>query len=212
MEEKKLTEKESLALIAEMIQKTKERIGLNHGKPLLLWGYTAVCTAVLVYAALMLTQSPKAMCLWALIPLVGWPLQRRFIRRETQTKGAAKSYIDAASDRLWLLVSFSEAIAFVICAGFACFGYRVWIILFLYSLIAVGAASTAQGILIRENSLIFGGLAGVAGGLIITGCLIAQIPLAVSWVWPLFIACFALMTIIPGHILHYKSRRVCSAT
>lgn len=210
MEEKNLTEKESLALIAEMIRKTRKRTGLDCGKPLILWGYTSVCTALLVYAALLLTRSPKSMALWMLIPLVGWPLQYRFVKREKAANGEAKSYIDSVSDRLWLFVSFSELIAFAICAGFAYFEYRVWIIMFFYSLIAVGSAATVQGIVIRENSLIAGGLTGVAGGLIITGCTIADIPLNVSWVMPLFIACFAMMTIIPGHLINHKSKRLCS--
>ena len=72
MEEKKLTEQESLALIAGMIQKTKQRTGLDSGTPLLLWGYTTAITAVLVHATLILTQSHKSMLLWLLIPLIGW--------------------------------------------------------------------------------------------------------------------------------------------
>lgn len=211
MEERNLTEKESLALIAGMIQKTKKRTGLDHGKPLLLWGYTAVCTSVLVYAALMLTHSHKSMLLWLLIPLVGWPLNYRFARREMETNGEAKSYTDIITDRLWMAVMFSELIAAAICSGFACFGHHcVWILMFIYSLIAVGSASTAQGIIIRENSLIAGGLIGVAGGLFITACKIADIPLNASWAMPLFVVCFVMMTVIPGHIINSKAKRVCS--
>ena len=151
------------------------------------------------------------MWLWWLIPIVGWPLQYRFVGREKRTNGEAKSYIDTVSDRLWLLVSLSELIAFVLCAGFAGFGHCVWILMFLYSLLAVGAASTAQGIILRENSLVFGGLSGVAGGLFITACCIARLPLNASWMWPLFIACLVLMAVVPGHILNCKARRVCSA-
>ena len=209
MEEKNLTEKESLALIAEMIQKTKNRTGLDSGTPLLLWGYTTAFTAVLVYAALMLTQSPKAMALWLLIPLIGWPLQNRFVRHKKETSGEAKSYVDIVSDRLWMLLTFSELIAFAICSGFAYFGYSVWIIMFLYSLIAVGSGATVQGIVIRENSLVLGGLTGVAGGIFITGCIISDIPLYAAWMMPLFIACFVMMTIIPGHRINCKAKRVC---
>ena len=212
MEEKMLTEKESLALIAGMIQKTKQRTGLDSGTPLLLWGYTTAITAVLVFAALMLTRSHKSMMLWFLIPLVGWPLQHRFVSRKKETLGEAKSYTDIISGRIWLFTSLSELIAFAICAAFACFGHHcVWIMMFIYSLIAVGSASTAQGIIIRENSLVAGGLVGVAGGLVVTACKIALIPLNAAWVMPLFIACFVMMTIVPGHIINRKARRLCSA-
>ena len=212
MEEKKLTEQESLALIAGMIQKTKQRTGLDSGTPLLLWGYTAVITAVLVYIVLMLTQSHKSLLLWTLIPLVGLPLNHRFISRKKRTGGEAKSYTDIITDRLWMFVMFSELIAVAICSGFACFGHHcVWILMFIYSLIAVGSASTAQGIIIRENSLVAGGLIGVAGGLVVTACKITQIPLNAVWVMPLFVVCFVTMTIVPGHIINRKARRVCSA-
>ena len=212
MEEKKLTEQESLALIAGMIQKTKQRTGLDSGTPLLLWGYTTAITAVLVLIVLMLTKSPKSMMLWFLIPLVGWPLQHRFASRKKETGGEAKSYTDIISGRIWLFTTLSELIAFAICAGFSCFGHHcVWILMFIYSMIAVGSASTAQGIIIRENSLVAGGLIGVAGGLFVTGCKIADIPLNAAWVMPLFVICFVMMTIVPGHIINRKARRVCFA-
>ena len=211
MEEKNLTEKESLALIAGMIQKTRQRTGLDRGKPLLLWGYTSVFAAVMVYAALMITYSPKAMLLWMLIPLIGLPLQYRFLAHEKRTKGEAKSYTDIITDRLWMFVMFSELIAVAICSGFACFGYHcVWILMFIYSLIAVGLASTAQGIIIRENSLVAGGLVGVAGGLVIAACKIVGIPLNAAWTMPLFVVCFVMMTIIPGHIINHKAKQLCS--
>ena len=212
MEEKRLTEKESLALIAGMIQKTKQRTGLDSGTPLLLWGYTTAITAGLVHATLLLTQSHKAMLLWLLIPLVGWPLNHRFVRREKAAGGEAKSYTDFITDRLWMTVMFSELIAAAICAGFSCFGHHcVWVLMFIYSLMAVGSASTAQGIVIRENSLVAGGLVGVAGGLLVTACKIAQVPLNAAWVMPLFVVCFVMMTVIPGHIINRKARRLCSA-
>ena len=210
MEERNLTEKESLALIAGMIQKTKKRTGLDRGKPLLLWGYTSVFAALAVYAALMITYSHKAMLLWLLIPLIGWPLQLRFADKKKETGGEAKSYTDIITDRLWMFVMFSELIAVAICLGFAYFGHNcVWILMFIYSLIAVGLASTAQGIIIRENSLVFGGLIGVAGGLFIAACKIANIPLSAGWTMPLFVVCFVMMTIIPGHIINHKAKQLC---
>ena len=46
MEERKLNEKESLELIAQMIQNTKNRMETNCGMPFLLWGYTTVFTSL----------------------------------------------------------------------------------------------------------------------------------------------------------------------
>ena len=42
MEEKKLNEQESLALITSMINDTRERLAENSGRPFLIWGYTSI--------------------------------------------------------------------------------------------------------------------------------------------------------------------------
>ncbi len=64
MEEKKLTEKESLELIAEMIRNTKSKLELGDGNILLLWGYLSVGVAAMVYFAGMLTHSVYTNWLW----------------------------------------------------------------------------------------------------------------------------------------------------
>ncbi len=47
MEERKLNEKESLELIAQMIQNTKNRLETNCGMPFLFWGYTTLFVSLL---------------------------------------------------------------------------------------------------------------------------------------------------------------------
>ena len=49
MEERKLNEKESLELIAQMIQNTKNRLETNCGMPFLFWGYTTLFVSLLVW-------------------------------------------------------------------------------------------------------------------------------------------------------------------
>ena len=208
MKEKNLTEKESLELITEMIANTKKRFGLDRGKSLLVWGYTTTCAAILVYVTLMFTGSVKAMLWWALIPLAGWPLQYKVLGSLKQAQGEAKSFIDTASNRLWLLISMSELIAFFICLGFHLYGLNVWIIMFFFSLIIVGSAAVAQGILIRETSLTAGGLFSIAAGLFICAVAGSHSQLNLSWMMPLFIVSFAMMTIVPGHIINYKANKV----
>ncbi len=52
MEEKKLTEKESLELISAMIARTKERYMLGDGNIMLLWGYLTVAVSVAIWILL----------------------------------------------------------------------------------------------------------------------------------------------------------------
>ena len=48
MNDRVLNEKESLELIAQMIQNTKSRMTLNSGAPFLIWGYTTIIVSLLV--------------------------------------------------------------------------------------------------------------------------------------------------------------------
>ena len=64
MEERKLNEKESLELIAQMIQNTKNRMETNCGMPFLLWGYTTVFTSLLVWLLVTYTQNNNWQYLW----------------------------------------------------------------------------------------------------------------------------------------------------
>ena len=71
MEERKLNEKESLELIAQMIQNTKNRMETNCGMPFLLWGYTTVFTSLLVWLLVTYTQNNNWQYLWFMLPIIG---------------------------------------------------------------------------------------------------------------------------------------------
>ena len=70
MEERKLNEKESLELIAQMIQNTKNRLETNCGMPFLFWGYTTIFVSLLVSGS----NYPE---LLLAIPMVLTPHHRR---------------------------------------------------------------------------------------------------------------------------------------
>lgn len=71
MEERKLNEKESLELIAQMIQNTKNRMETNCGMPFLLWGYTTVFISLLVWLLVTYTQNNNWQYLWFMLPIIG---------------------------------------------------------------------------------------------------------------------------------------------
>ena len=72
MEERKLNEKESLELIAQMIQNTKNRLETNCGMPFLFWGYTTIFVSLLVWFLVVTTRK-----LLLAIPMVLTPYHRR---------------------------------------------------------------------------------------------------------------------------------------
>ena len=70
MEERKLNEKESLELIAQMIQNTKKRLETNCGMPFLFWGYTTLFVSLLVWFLVVTTGNYYWQYLWFLLPII----------------------------------------------------------------------------------------------------------------------------------------------
>lgn len=208
MEDKKLTEKESLALIAEMISNTRNRLQIGDGNILLIWGYVTAVTAILQYALSMATGDPRSNLAYFLIPLVGLPLARRE-KGKHDVKAMPKTYTDKISDGIWRTVGALAGIGLALCVGFMLYGYNCWMLMFIYALVVVGIGTTVQGIVIREKTLVAGGLFSATAGGFITCCIICGIPVLVIWATPLYIICFILMTVIPGHIINHKARKTC---
>ncbi len=208
MEEKKLTEKESLELIAEMIRNTKSKLELGDGNILLLWGYLSVGVAAMVYFAGMLTHSVYTNWIWLLIPLIGFPAMKYLDRKKT-SEYSASTYVDKISAGIWKMVGGLAFAGMALCVGFMLFGYNVWILMFMYAFVIVGFGAAVQGVVIREGSFIFGGIFGILAGGFVVCCVMSGIPLRHVWVIPLYMFCFLLMTVIPGHIINRKAKRLC---
>lgn len=210
MEEKKLNERESLELITRMIQETKNKLEVGDGNVLLIWGYVSVCTAILVYVMIMLTgNNPLVNWLWFLIPLIGYGVMQKQKRKETGVKSHSSSYVDKISAGIWKNVSIIACLFGTICMAFMFCGYNCWVLMFAYAFIIIGFGSIAQGVIIREQSLTFGGLFSIAAGGVVASCAICDIPIYITWAIPLYILCFILMMIIPGHIINRKAKKLC---
>lgn len=204
MEEKTISEKESLQIITEMIAKTKDNY-LGSGKIMLMWGYIAVAVSVAVWLLLATTRNGLWNWLWFAIPVVGWIGTLIIDRKEKRNHGGVKTYSDKVTSRLWTIVGLSEAAAAAVCLSFTLFlNVNCWIAMLVYSYIATPLAETAQGLIINEKSLTVGGIIGLAIG-IVTLCLVsAGLKLVAVWYMPLFILGFICMMIIPGHIINSK--------
>ena len=59
MNDRVLNEKESLELIAQMIQNTKSRMTRNSGAPFLIWGYTTIIVSLLVWFLLFFAENDR---------------------------------------------------------------------------------------------------------------------------------------------------------
>lgn len=207
MEERKITEAESIEIITSMISRTKERLVKGCGNILLMWGYLTIAVTALIWVLLVTTNNPAVNWLWFLIWLIGGistPIMAKRKRMET----GAMSYTDRLTSNMWSVVGFTAIASAILCLGFLFIGGKdSWSMMFVFALIIVPMAEIMQGLVIKEKSLIAGGGIGLLIGLFTMCCISAHIALLATWFMPLFIIAFAAMMIVPGHILNYKAKR-----
>lgn len=206
MEEKEITSQESMAIINEMIQRSKTRLLIGDGNILLMWGYLIVGVSALVWILLALTHNPAMNWFWFLSFIGG--IATPIMARKHRDKAGVTTYADRICNAVWTTVGISSFVLVLLCLGFFLFADKdAWSSMLMLPLLIVGFAEILQGIVIRENSLVWGGAIGLLVGLFTLCCISSGVLLYACWFMPMFIISFALMMIIPGHILNYKSRK-----
>ena len=192
MEERKLTEKESLEVITSMIARTKQRY-IGNGNILLMWGYLVVSTTILVWIMLTTTHKNAWNWLWFAIPVIGCSVTPFMARRQELDYGAV-TYSDKVTSQLWTIFGISEIVLTLMCLGFQFLGdINCWKAMLTYTLVTAPVAEIAQGLIIKEKSLIIGGIIGLLAGLITICCVAGGITLYAYWFLPLFIVVFIVM-------------------
>lgn len=205
MEDRKLTEKESLEVITSMIARTKQRY-IGNGNIMLMWGYVCVAVCALVWIMVAATHNPSWNWLWFLIWIIGGTLTP-IMSRKLKTDENVKNYSDRITSQIWSVVGFCGIALTAVCLGFLFIkGVDTWSSWFVFALIIVPFAEIAQGIVFKEKSLIFGGCVGLAVGMFSLCCIIGRITLYARWFMPLFMLAFVCMMVIPGHILNHKAK------
>lgn len=207
MKEKELNTQESMSIITEMIERSKTRRMIGDGNILLLWGYLTVGVAALVWALLVITHHPAVNWLWFLIWIIGGSATPILTRKQRNQSGVT-TYTDKLCNALWSIVGYCAiAITFISLGFLFIAGKDSWSAFLMYPLLIVGFAETIQGVIMREKSMVWGGAIGILAGLFTICCIAAGQVLHASWFMPMFIISFAMMMIIPGHVLNYKSRK-----
>lgn len=206
MEERKLTEKESLEIITSMIARTRERY-IGDGRIILMWGYLTVVITAIIWTLIGVTHNPVWNWLWFLLWIIGGTLTPIMDKKMQQEKGF-KNYSDTVTSRIWSTVGFSAIVATAICLAFLLVGgIDAWSMMFAIALVIVPFAEIASGIVVKEKSPIIGGAIGLSAGLFTMACIAGHVALYASWFMPLFILVWVVMMIIPGHIINYKAKK-----
>lgn len=193
MEDKRISEKESLELITRMIRETQDRTTRYAAYPLLIWGYTTVVLSLAICFLRVYTGAWQWNYLWFALPLIASPL-RIFLTRKDKKKGT-KNYIDRITKQIWIVFG---AVGFVL----SCFAFFSNIpILFIIALI-MGMGSTLTGLVSKYKPLSISGGIGIAlsfSMLFVHGV----------GVYVVFAAIFIVMMVIPGHIMNNQMKKQC---
>ncbi len=207
MEDKRISERESIEIITSMIARTKERYMLGDGNIMLMWGYLTVAVSVLVWALLAVTHHPAVNWLWFLIWIIGGIATPIMSKKKVVKKGA-KTYTDTIISRLWSIVGYSAIICTFICLGlFFAQGVDAWRAMVIFAVVIVPIAEIANGIVLNESSCVWGGAVGLLAGIFVTCCIAGGMVLNAAWFMPVFIGAFICMMISPGHVINHKAKR-----
>lgn len=190
MEDKQLNEKESLELIAKMIQNTRQKLKKGSGLPFLIWGYVTIATSLLVWYLLETFHDYRAQYLWFLILIVGG-LATWIMRRKHES--GVRTYIDKVLGDVWMVVGFAGFLISVT----AIFYWQLPILFLIVLLMGCGTAIT--GLVIRFKPIAISGFAGL---FLSMACLFVP---GYNQILA-FAAVFLVMMVIPGHILYAKGR------
>lgn len=204
MEEKTITERESIALITDMISRTKQRY-IGNGNIMLMWGYLTVAVTILIWVLLEATHHPAWNWLWFLIWIVGGTATPIMARKQQVERGV-KNYSDRITSQIWSIVGAMAIVATAMCLGFLFIGGKdSWSMMFAYALIIVPFGEIVQGVILKENALKAGGIIGMVIGIFTVCCIAGGVKLYANWYLPMFMTAFIAMFIIPGHILNHKA-------
>lgn len=203
MEEKKLTEKESLELITQMIQSTKNNMKVGSGNQFLYWGYFTVALSLFIYIMGHTTHNNSWNWCWMLM-FVFWILISIKAKKPIVT-----TYIDNVIQRVWKIIGSLFIITVAGCIIFLKLNHYTSMILMMpLSLLYVSIGVSITGIIIKEHWATGLPLFSFAIAFyMLESVYIGERP--TSWWTLLFGLCFIVMMIIPGHILNSKEKKQC---
>ncbi len=193
MEEKNLTQKESLELIARMIKESRNDMERGGGDIYLLWGYLTLVISLAIYGLILYTGDYRVQWLWFAMPLVGYPVMY-FMLKNREKK--AITFVDAVISKIWIVIG----VCALLLSLFMVVNYKAFPIMFVMALL-ISAGVAMSGLVIKFKPTIIAGFAGI-----IISFALLLIP-GINQIL-VFAAFSVIMLIIPGHILNTASRKV----
>lgn len=155
MEEKKISEQESLELISQMINQTKQSLNKGNGNSFLIWGYVCSAVGLLVYTLSMTSIGKNACWLYFAIPVAGGLLEF-LAKRKRNSERFVKGYIESMICKCWKALSWVFIITLIVCMTNILLGYHVnLIVFFILGLLLPGIGTAFTGIAIQRKPCSF---------------------------------------------------------
>ncbi|MDH6305335.1 cation transport ATPase [Parabacteroides sp. PF5-5] len=189
MEDRKITEKESLELISQMIRNTQNKLAENSGRPFLLFGYLSVAFAIVIWCLIHATADWRWGYLWFVLPAIAWPIVARIYNRMRNKT----TYIDRVVKYIWILMG----ITIIIACGFTLIFHDMESLFFTSLLLGMCTALT--GLVVKIKPVVIAGAIAMALSPVVLWMQGENRLLLLSLV-------FVLVFVIPGHILNHKSK------
>lgn len=203
MEEKQLTEKESLELISQMIQSTKDNMKVGSGNQFLYWGYFTSILSLFIFGTVYATLNGLWHWCWMLM-FIFW-----FLMTLKKDKPGVMTFIDKAISRVWAIIGCLFIITAVGCILFFMINHTSSMLLMMpLSIIYASIGVSITGILIKERWATCLPLISFAIGFYML-CELSTGGTP-TLIWDLLLGLsFFVMMVIPGHVLNHKEKKQC---
>ena len=199
MEERKLNEKESLELIAQMIQNSKKNLQVGRGNQFILWGWLGAITSLVVMGMLMWTKNPAWNWLWFAIPVIGWPTMMWQLKKEEKP---VVTFTDKVLKAVWMSIGSIGMLGTFLMAIYA--KNMMLMLPGVSILIAIGVFIT--GAILDDRALktrTFGALLLI----MMASCHIVFMQDDFYWYYITFSLGFIVMLVMPGYHLNKEAKK-----
>ncbi|WP_075556210.1 hypothetical protein [Parabacteroides timonensis] len=206
MEERTLNEKESLALITQMINSSKKNMEIGQGNIMLIYGYFTTVLSIVLFVLISLTHNFIWSWGWMLMFVI-WPIMSY---RQRQRPPKVVTYTDKVISQVWQVMGWMFIVTFLTIGiiEFSFARYIDFILMLPLSLIYCGIGVSITGIIIQERWMTYTPLiAFIIAIYMLTMLIIGE---KATTLWYLYFGLsFVFMMIIPGHIVNNKAQKQC---
>lgn len=206
MEEKKLTEKESLELISRMIRSTRENMEVGSGNQFLAWGYFSAVLSVLLFLLVRYTGNGAWAFGWFAM-FAFWGVLKYVQRRDTKS---LITYTDKVVMQVWQAIGSLFVLTVLVMAVLTvAYGKGGFVLMLPLALLYCGIGTSITGIVIKERWIACAPLVAF----VFAVYMLVSYTIGEAYVlhWYLYFGLsFVFMMIIPGHIINRKAKQVCS--